>query len=284
MRKRWLPIGSVVLASILLVARVPVPHIFEQFMHTFAMPLWSVRDGILRTTDLAYRSLSSTEHILRENSLLREELASLRRENVMTRIYMRENERLRALVGRGSTTDEYVMATVIQDERYSPYDSFVLDVGSKDGVRERMLVDSQEGNAIGFVVQVFERSSVVKLFSATGVRADVILDGARAVQVQVLGYGAGTMRIELPRHVVVSVGDGVLLPNIAGSMLGTVSDIVSERENAYQTVYVRSTINPWELRYVRVDVAHVWEPVKDIQLAPVEVPLSGMASTTAPAQ
>jgi hypothetical protein len=65
--------------------------------------------------------------------------------------------------------------------------------------------------------------------------------------------------MRVPKDVLLVNGTMVGLPSIHGSAIGEVVGIESTPEDAFQTVYVRSPINQYDLRYVHIDVMTAWE-------------------------
>jgi cell shape-determining protein MreC len=133
-------------------------------------------------------------------------------------------------------------------------------MGEDMGITPGMAVISEEGVAVGIVARVFVGTAVVSPFSAAGFRWYAVVDTPTPVHIELEGLGSGSMRAFVPRDVALSTGQSVLLPNLPGNVVGVVTAIDLQPEDAYQTVYVRIAVNPRHLRFVLVDTAYVWRP------------------------
>jgi cell shape-determining protein MreC len=261
--KYILPLIPTLVAVLLVVSHVPVPSAVTNSAHTLATPFWHVRDALRATVDATYTSLDSTEALVAENIALHNELSAMRRENFMARIHKRENETLRQLLGRSTEAQqEYHIASVVNDDTYSPYDSFVIDIGAEGGVEEHMLVLSPEGFAVGSVERALTSTAIVTKFSAPTIETEVLLTGTTTIHTVVQGMGGGTMLIRVPRDLEVSVGSEVLLPTFSSNPIGVVALVEVTPQDAYQTVYVQSPVNIHQLQYVFVDPSRIWNPIE----------------------
>ena len=249
------PIVPVILAVILVGTRVPVPEPVARAGHAAATPLWAIRDSVVATVIATYESLDTKEALVRENTVLHMELTELRRQSFMAGVLERENERLRSLAGRNAP-DSFVAATVLTSSTYAPFDTFVIDVGTDAGVREGMVVSTAEGIAVGTVASARSNDAVVALFSAVGTMTNVVLSATSTLHATLEGRGGGTMTLSLPRDIPMTVGDVIQLTHWLTLPIGNIVSIAATPEDAYATVYVRSPVNMFELRYVRVDTSH----------------------------
>jgi len=237
-----------------------MPHTLATAGHAVAKPFWHARDTFLASVAATQNSLADKEALVRENSALRDELATLRRESFTARVLARENEELKTMLGRTADKEYLFPATVINDGSYSAYDTFVIDAGAEDGIREHMLVLTPDGIAVGSVHTALDRTAIVTRFSSPTIHTDVVIQATTTVHTMMQGYGGGTMLLTVPRDISIAVGDPVLLPNYASNPIGSIKAIEMNPEDAYQTVYVEHPVNQYELHYVLVDVRHAWEP------------------------
>lgn len=246
-----LPAVLVAFMVLFLVVRVPVPATLSDVGHAATAPLWKARESVRATVVATYESLEGTEALVSDNAALRNELSIMRRENFAARGLERENARLKALLGRGN--ENPVTAAVINDERYAPHDSFVLDRGSAQGVEEGMVVTTAEGVALGTIVRVLTESSVASQFSAPDLETSVVVEASStSLQVPFTGQGAGTLVFRAPRDLAIHEGDLLTLPSFNSYPLGEVVFIDSAPEEAHKTVYARQSVRPSEVRYVLI--------------------------------
>lgn len=254
-----LPFLPVLFALLLLLAGLRMPNSISTTSHRVAEPFWNLRTSLVAALANVTTSFETKETLVAQNRILLAELASLRREAYTKNAIERENDVLRAALGRSHEHDLLVPTTVVNDSRFSAFDTFVVDIGADDGMREGMLVVSEEGVALGVIERTMSHSSLVKRFSAPAMRAWVSVQATSSIHALIEGHGGNTMRMSVPRDVPLAVGDPVILPNYAGNLIGYIVGIDMAPEDAYQTVYVGHPTNQYQIRHVFVDVAHMWK-------------------------
>jgi rod shape-determining protein MreC len=225
------------------------------------------------------RSLRGNAALVAENRTLRDELATMQRENYTARALAAENDRLRSLTGSTVPRDSRVTAAVINGGGFSPYDSFVVDQGTTAGVNDGMLVLTPEGIVVGAVRTALATTAIVSRFSATGMTTDVVIESTSTIHARLSGRGGGTMMLTIPRTIAVDAGDPVFLPTRASYEIGSVVRVEASPEDAYQTVYVADPVNPYELRFVLIDTSSVWQPAKDTERIVTESTAAATSTT-----
>lgn len=236
---------------------VPFPRAGTDFARFVATPLWSLRDALGARMTHERDGRMSYDKLQTERAALVEELAQLRREAYVTNALREENRALMTLVGRAEDRGGTIPASVILDAAYSPYDTFIIDAGTGAGVRENMLVRTPEGLALGYVTRAAQDSSTVSLFSAAGVRTNVVLVGSSTLHATLEGRG-GSMEIRFPRDSDIPLGTSVIVPSFSGAMVGTVTHVSVNPEDAFQTLYVAAPTTIYTVRYALVDTRHAW--------------------------
>jgi hypothetical protein len=134
---------------------------------------------------------------------------------------------------------------------------------------------SPEGFALGSVYRALETTSVITKFSAPTIKTDVLLAATTTVHTSMQGYGGSTMVIRIPRDLSVEEGTKVLIPNFPGNPIGTVAHVELSPQDAYQTVYVSSPVNVYQVQYVFVDTTTSWSPTdtSTVQIATTTQPV-----------
>ncbi len=260
--KRWkenlLPFSPLLIVVFFFLFRPTVPQVLVEAVHTIAKPLWDMRESLITSVRDTNNSLLSKEAILERNTYLEKELQHHIREQFALDALKKENEMLQELLGRTHSSVVTIVATILHGDTFSPYDSFVIDQGSLNGIRENMLVVSQEGVALGKVSTLMKNASIVTLFSAPSMQTSAILYASTTLHTTVQGMGAGTMLISLPRDISTTVGDTVTLPTLETYILGTVLSIEEKPESASKLLYIETPLNTHELRHVLVDSTSLW--------------------------
>jgi hypothetical protein len=213
-----------------------------------------VRETLRSNIQSSSRESENATSLVQQIELLHDEIATLRRENFASRNVIHDVNQLSRDV-----SDEYVVSPVLLDLRSSTLDVLTLAVGTSDGIRDRMLVTSPEGVAVGFIERAHSRYSQARLFSSADVTTNAILYGSTTLPVVLEGRGAGTMTLRIPKDIPLTTGMTVRLPTIHASALGEVVEVESTPEDAFQTAFVRSPIQQYELRYTHIEPMTVWE-------------------------
>ncbi len=200
-----------------------------------------------------------------------------------------ENKELRSLLHASATPR--IAAGVIARPPYSPYDTFILDKGTDDGIQQYAPVYHGASRVIGYVRAVFERSALVILFSSSGVESTAYVFGPN-IFTSIYGEGGGIMRLSIPQGIVVEKGNTVVLPSIEGGVLGEVFDVQSVPTEPEQHAYISFDAPLVGIRLVsvgtrpiqKVDFKVAEQNISDVERAlfHVDVPAEYLiASTTA---
>jgi cell shape-determining protein MreC len=218
------------------------------FFLNLAKPLWQGENLFARRASTVIGYFSSKNSLIKENTELKEKLEIAEELAASARAFKdREAELLRTL-GRPENRGSLSAAVLVHPPQ-SPYDTLVIDVGEKDGVRVGSRVYTGSSAAIGEVMEVTNNISKIKLFSMSGENTSAILErGSLPVTLQ--GHGGGNFKTSLPRDTQVEVGDRVTLPNFTSELIGIVGDIRLSPTDSTKEVLVRSPINIHEIRFV----------------------------------
>jgi len=228
-----------------------IAHGVSGAVQAMVVPFLRGSDRISQEAALLSDSLfSSKKTLAEENEQLRTELAELQLKEFSKDILLQENKELKELLGRGTEKDKGILATILTRGTMSPYDTFVIDLGS-ESVAEGDRVFAGGVFAIGEVSRVYSNSAVVKLFSASGTRFDVLVgDGNVAAVAE--GHGGQNFFIQLPRGSDVAEGDLVIVPDMNIAMLGVVEHIDRDPNASFDEVFFKSPVNIQELKWVTI--------------------------------
>jgi cell shape-determining protein MreC len=265
------PTLPVLLVIILIAGNFTVPAFVSSFVHTLAKPVWTFRDTLLDTYENSQGFFQDKKTLLEENSYLREKISELQRETYVTKTYQAENKKLLELLDRIDENSGVLSAAVVHGDPFSLYDAFIIDLGQENGLRDNMLILSPQNIAIGYVAKTLEKTSIVKRFSAPDTNITAVIQASTSIQATLTGHGGGTMKLFLPRDVSVVVDDSVILPTFSTYPIGKVAAIEVAPEDAYKTIYVRSQVNMYELRFVLVDTTSLWHSGSQTDLFELEI-------------
>ncbi|MBP9669459.1 MAG: rod shape-determining protein MreC [Candidatus Pacebacteria bacterium] len=212
-----------------------------------AAAVWSTSRNAYDTTE-ASGFFQSKVSLARENQELkkeREELLTMQFQNDVLRA---ENASLRAFLNAHEAHPNGKVASVLSRPGVSPYDTFVIGIGSEDGVVPGDVVLVAAGLVLGEVKETGTRTSLVSLYSAPGYTRDVLL---RDALLTYTGRGSGGGVVQAPRDLEVQAGDLLYLPDSAFA-LGVVGHVAAKPEDAYHEVLVSPPTNLSALRFVEV--------------------------------
>lgn len=193
----------------------------------------------------------SKRSLKEENSSLRKKVADLSLETEQLKDLKGENERLRALLKFQKRIDfETVSAEVIARNPNDWIGSFIINKGTKDGVRKNSAVCSSSG-LLGKVVEASEDTSLVMLITHPGFRAGGMLKETRTNGI-VIGSGKGKAEmLYLPAdtkiergEIVVTSGFSKIFPK--GITIGEVTSIGKSKTGLYKYAVIKPSANPFD--------------------------------------
>lgn len=179
---------------------------------------------------------------------LEEELARYAERDALFQVIARENAELRALAQVASTSLS-LSAPIASSFRASPYGTFIIAAGSRDGVEEDSLVLTPEGFVLGTVADVGLRSAIVRFVFAPESRVEAV-SGEHAFTVIGQGLANGSARV--PAETPLAVGDPVYVPALESLPVGQVAHVASSSASVYADVLVTLPVNLNTLRFVRI--------------------------------
>lgn len=180
---------------------------------------------------------------------LSEELEKAQEKNTEMEVALSELHLLQELLHVHQAHKEKGSAVrVLSRPTRSPFDTFIIGAGSRNGVRVGDVALVSSGIAIGIVKEVGEETSVAHLFSAYGSEYEIAIADLDA-SFSYTGHGNGNGRIVVPRGVVVKRGDAVIMKDIA-ARIGVVGHIKSEPESTTQEILVSPPTNLAALTFV----------------------------------
>ncbi|MEK7628751.1 MAG: rod shape-determining protein MreC [Patescibacteria group bacterium] len=191
---------------------------------------------------------ASRRSLAAENLALRKELERTQFLSLTNDVLRGENATLRELVGLAKDYPLGVAAPVLSSPSVSPYGTFVVGAGEKDGVAVGSVVVVAPRVAIGKVVEVHYGHSLVELFSAPGKTVEVIV---KDVKTTYTGRGDGNGLIEAPRGVSVEVGDAVHLPGTPLA-IGVVGFIKRDPQDPLALILARTPMSIPTLSFVEI--------------------------------
>ncbi len=187
--------------------------------------------------------------LVEEMQTLKNELASLQGVSMAHTYLEKENEELRGLLGASTTGLQ--TAGIIASPPFSPYDSFVIDRGADSGIQVGAPVYYGSGLTLGYVRAVYPNHALITSFTSPNVETTVYIFGPD-IFTTAYGEGGGVLRISVPQGILVEKGNLVVLPSLAGGILGTVDIVQSIPTEPEQHAYITLEIPLRAIRLVSV--------------------------------
>ena len=161
-----------------------------------------------------------------------------------------ENNQLKEILGRNSGRST-ILGVVLSKPAMTPYDTFVIDVGSNQGIKLDDLVLAGSSTAVGKISEVNANISKVIAFSSPNFKYPIFI-GEKNIQAEAIGQGNGNYKVVLPEGSEVKIGDNIIIPSINPTVFGVVERIVQSDQPSFINVLFKSPISLNSLYYVEV--------------------------------
>lgn len=231
-----------------------VPKLLLVLATLFLAPFISVQQWVFESSDAFPRYVQDRAALVAEIQTLQQALAEQQVTVGVIRSLQADNIALRQLLH--ATTTDRIAAQVTTRPDSLPYDVLLIDRGSESGLVVGAPVYYGLAHVIGTVAHVFPHSALVTLITSPNVASTVYVLGPN-IYTTAVGQGGGVLRVSVPQGVPLASGDPLLLPSIAGGVLGEVFHVESIPSEPNQFGYVRLPEAIQSLRFVSVGATPV---------------------------
>jgi len=246
-------VGLVLLAALVLALVFGGSFILSAFSssaNALTLPLTSTASAFRAKVSFGVSTFfSSKAALVSENTALMSRLETMRAEMLDRDMLFLENRSLKEALGRREE-EKTVLASVLSRPNRSPYDTLLIDIGADHDLRTGDLALGLGSVVIGRVAAVYERSALVKLFSAPGEEQEIIIGSSTPAKA--IGVGGGNFRVVLPKGSPVSVGDPIVFPAINSRIFGKVGEIATDSSDTFERIFFQSPVNIFELRWIEI--------------------------------
>lgn len=241
-KRLWIGlIGFVLFIGVLFFNFIGVPGWVHMSMQSLSRPFLVFRSEALAHSEGFWGGFSSRKSLAEENNNLREELDMLRAHVRRMDSVVAENRQLKSLLGRFEYTDS-VMGNVLSALKASPYDTFIIDVGTEEGITVGDQVRTMGDEALGFVNEVTRKSAHVVLYSGAGQEHEArILPNN--IPITLRGQGGGVFIFQASQEYLFQKGDVIVLNGQSTIPVGFVIEAEADSNDAFQKVSVRVPTN-----------------------------------------
>jgi rod shape-determining protein MreC len=243
--RTWL--SFVVIAGLLFMAgsRFRIFDPLENAVLVGVAPVESALQSATRPVADFVNNLTDINNLTDQNRELREESERLLGQNAQLREAEAENQQLRELLAirEARPADTFIAASVFARDQANTREAIAIDRGASDGVREGMIVLTQQGSLVGSVSKVLDDSAWVTLITDGSSAVSAIVQESRAQGV-VAGAADGTLTMEFVQETAdISEGDYVLTSGLGGrhppnEFIGRVIDVERTAQELFQSVRV----------------------------------------------
>ncbi len=238
---------------LLLILNFLFPKTLRNIFSATARPVWTVGRTIGSGAGSLGQFFSSKSSLTAEVNSLQNQIVSLELKQVDYDTISQENQDLKNSFGRnvGNIASNRLLANVLSKPPQSPYDTFVLDVGSENGVAVGDKVYISDTILVGEVSDVTGKTSVVSLFSKGGMQ-NFLTDERTGTTYEIVGQGGADMLVEVPKDADIMWGDVFSYPNIKTSVIGSVFYIDQSAQSSFKTIFIRIPGNVFQTKWVFV--------------------------------
>ncbi len=219
--------------------------------NTVARPIWTIGNSSKNFFSNTSKFLGLRGSLVSQNQALADEVNSLKLKEADYDLLLKENLELKTELGRPEASTK-ILAAVLSKPPVSPFDTFVIDLGSKRGLTEGERVYLGGNVIIGKVKSVTASTALVELFSSRNVKQEATLSRTGASFV-LEGHGGANYVLEVPKEADIVWGDVFLYPDLNSSILGSVYFIDTNSQSSFKTIYIRMPGNVFNSKYVFVE-------------------------------
>lgn len=212
-------------------------------------PILSVQRWLLKSSGSLPLYFRTRHSLIDEMQSLENQLRERDADAFTIRRLQTENADLSRLFG--FRQDSRINASVLARPNQTPYDTFLIDRGTKDDIVEGAIVYIGGNIAVGVIVRTYAHSSLARLVSSSGVRATAYIFGPN-IFTQTEGMGGGVLRVTVPQDIPLAVGDMVVLPAAGTGAYGAVVSVERVESNPEQYGYVTTPVPLQSMRFVSV--------------------------------
>ncbi len=240
----------IILVSIFVLSYTPSRGAISKVVYSVAPGIWESGGDIWNKIYSFFSGFRTNVDLSSENKILREQVIEMETQIFEENFLREEVLGLSEAFGRAGT-DKRVKAKVIAGQGQSPYDTLIVDAGTEDGIRTGDSVVYSSVGGIGTIVEVYQSSSKVKLFSSSGEEVQVFI-GPESIPAKAKGRGMGNFEAQAPQGSQISIGDEVRSIPEGNFFLGIVGAVGEDPAESSVRVQFRTSFNIAEIGSVEI--------------------------------
>jgi cell shape-determining protein MreC len=244
-------LGLGILLVIVVLVNYFIPHAFSTLTHAIGVPLIKSRLAAIGGIFDTFQITRSKKSLFVENKTLRERMLLFEALEVEQKALKSENELLRTMLGRSTSTVKVILGEILSKPGFSPYDTIIVDVGTKDGIEVGDYITVDNTIIIGEIASVTPGSSNALLYSSPEYKTEVFV-GTESIQAVAIGKGGGNFEIRVPRNTDFDKGDEVRLTKFPHAIFGSITEIKGAAADSFDRVLFRSLVDVERVRFVTI--------------------------------
>ncbi len=221
---------------------------FRNTIHITMEPVFYLKNTGLDSMNYFSRFFIFKNSLIKENQELKNELDSLRLVKMDYDILLRENEEIKADLGR-IFTERKIISSILSKPPQIPFDTLLLDAGSESGVSLGDKVYISDSVIIATITEVTPKTSIATLFS-NGSQETEVISSRTGSNFVIKGDGGLNFKVEVPRDTDIIWGDTFLYPNLRSSVVATVYFVDSNLQSSFKTIHLKVPTNVFQLKRV----------------------------------
>lgn len=237
---------ALVVVLVLLGTRLLVPNLFFYI----TAPLLKSGGAVADYSHRFFSQFGERSELVRNFEKLQEENTALAHEN---ETLIQKTTSLEAMLGSGASAGRVlptsVVAGVLSRPPETPYDTLVIDKGTRQGAALGQEAFGSEQVPVGIVTGVMNDFSRVTLFSAPGMSVGARL-GAHELPFTLTGAGGGVLTGAITRSTLYAVGDTVFVDGPGAQPVGEVVRIDDDPAAPSVTLQIKPVTNPFSISWV----------------------------------
>ncbi|MFA6251435.1 MAG: rod shape-determining protein MreC [Candidatus Paceibacterota bacterium] len=214
-------------------------------------PVWEAEKS---TTSFFY----NINYLFRTKASITKENHNLIEENMWIRLSMADYQvlkndldELKKVMGRIPDVENFILGNILTKPNHSPYDTLIIDIGGSNDIREGNSVYANGNIPIGNISKVYDKTSLVSLYTNPGQKTEGFIDGTNA-SVELTGRGGGNFEMIIPIELIVEKGTIVYLPSSTSLVIAQVDEVISKPSDPFKKVILSSPVNVQNLKWVQV--------------------------------
>lgn len=205
----------------------------QQMSQSIGRPFLVIKQIVTKPFEGAIGYFKTKQSLERTNRELEIKISNFRTKEKEIELLKKENTELQRQLNRNTENPQGVLANILRKPPQSPYDTFIVDVGSDKILEGDDVLD--EGLRIGTVTKVFAQTATVLLLSFPNNELHISLSATTSATA--IGQGGGRFSAVLPKDLKIKIGDTITIPDSPTRVFSIVEAIKTSDVESFQTIY-----------------------------------------------